>query len=87
MTNEAQHKGHVMTDEEWEVHRNCDTAHRDHKWYWKIDITTGLPHPTAAVCAHCGKESNITRKDTAFFPDVRKLRLDSSAEASKLARD
>jgi hypothetical protein len=52
-----------MTDEEWEENKNCDIKKRDHKWYWKNDIATGMPHPSAAVCAHCGIERELNRED------------------------
>lgn len=52
-----------MTEEKWATHKDCDTAKRDHKWQWKLDIQSGMPHPTQAICVHCGKETNLTRKD------------------------
>lgn len=54
---------HVMTEEEWAENKDCAKKKRDHKWHWKHDITTGLPHPTAAICVHCGRETELNRDD------------------------
>lgn len=50
-----------MSDEDWEVNKDCAAKKRDHKWRWKVDIATGLPHPTAAICVHCGIETELAR--------------------------
>lgn len=50
-----------MTDEEWEKNKDCDKKGRDHKWYWKFDIASGMPSPDQAYCAHCGKETTLAQ--------------------------
>jgi hypothetical protein len=50
-----------MSDEEWEANKSCVVKKREHKWNWLVDITTGMPHPTAVACAHCGLRANMTR--------------------------
>lgn len=52
-----------MTDAEWEVNKDCALKKREHKWQWKLDIATGMPHPTAAICVHCGVERELTRTE------------------------
>ncbi len=54
---------HVMTDEEWEENKDCERKKREHKFIWKHDIATGMPHPTAARCVHCGLERELTRSE------------------------
>jgi hypothetical protein len=52
-----------MSEEDWEINKDCELKKRDHKWHWKHDIATGLPSMTQAICAHCGKETTLTRSD------------------------
>lgn len=51
-----------MSEEKWAQHKDCETAPREHKWQWKNDIQSGMPHPYLAICVHCGVERTITRK-------------------------
>lgn len=55
---------HKMTDEEWEVNKDCEAKHRDHKWQWKFDIAAGKTSQTHGVCVHCGKEIELNRGET-----------------------
>ncbi len=55
---------HVMTDEEWEINKDCDRKQRAHKWRWKVDITTGQPHATEAICVHCGISATLSVTET-----------------------
>jgi len=52
-----------MTDAEWEENKNCDKKKREHKWQWKIDISSGMPSMNEAYCVHCGLETNLSRND------------------------
>ena len=51
-----------MTDEEWEINKDCHAKQRAHKWQWKNDINSGLPSNTEAICVHCGKEMSLSHK-------------------------
>ena len=51
-----------MSPEDWEVNKDCGLKKRDHKWHWKFDKATGQTSDTQAICAHCGIETNLSRK-------------------------
>jgi hypothetical protein len=59
---ELEMERHTMTPEEWEKHKDCDTAKRDHKWQWRFDIAAGKTSETHAICVHCGKETYMKRE-------------------------
>jgi len=59
----AREKQVPMSAEDWEVNKVCALKKRDHKWYWKYDSATNAPSAMIAVCAHCGEETVLTRKD------------------------
>lgn len=46
-----------MSDADWETNKDCDLKKRTHKYRWKS------PDSNIGVCAHCGKEIVLTRKD------------------------
>lgn len=48
----------AMTDEEWEVNKNCDLKGRTHKYMWDKD----RPGTNWAQCVHCGEYREIDRK-------------------------
>ena len=61
-----------MTEKEaawWEIHKNCDLAKREHKWQWKIDITSGQPHATDVFCVHCGVSASISGHEVKIHGD------------------
>ena len=51
-----------MSEEKWATHVDCDLAKREHKWHWKVDISSGMPSMDQAVCDHCGKETTLNRE-------------------------
>jgi hypothetical protein len=53
----------AMTPEEWDINKDCTLKKREHKWQWLFDIAAGLPSETEAICVHCGKRTDLTRKD------------------------
>jgi hypothetical protein len=59
-----------MTEEEWQRHINCDTAKRDHKWHWKLDIQSGLPSLSEAVCVHCGRHATVRNGEFHVQPQA-----------------
>ena len=49
-----------MTPEEWWTNKDCNTAKRDHKWRWLVDITSGQASMDQAICVHCGATATLT---------------------------
>jgi hypothetical protein len=57
-----------MTTEEWEINVDCDLKKRDHKWRWKLDISTGLPSMDHGICVHCGREAIMKESGIKVLP-------------------
>ena len=52
----------IMSDDEWVTNKSCELKKRNHKWQWKHDTATNLPHEKLAQCVYCGIETELTRQ-------------------------
>lgn len=56
-----------MTDEEWEVNKDCDLKKRNHKFMWDKN----RPGTLWAQCVHCGIFKELTRDDEPGSPKTK----------------
>jgi hypothetical protein len=47
-----------MTDEEWEVNKDCELKKREHKFMWDVN----RPGTNWAQCKHCGVFKELVNK-------------------------
>ena len=60
-----------MTEEEWQRHINYDTAKRGPQMALrKLDIQSGLPSLSEAVCVHCGRHATVRNGEFHVQPQA-----------------
>lgn len=55
-----------MTDEQWEINKDCDLKKRDHKYMWDKN----RPGTNWAQCMRCGKFTELDRKNVDGYDEL-----------------